>query len=124
MTDADLFRALWEWIPSPLYHELGPVVAADDDMLTIVAERRPGQMPVTLFFAAVHDLLLTGVRHDLRAFYPSVVGPAARPPDGAGPVFTDFVRTHRERLSTLVRTRLVQRHVVGRAALLRLGMWA
>jgi hypothetical protein len=122
--DVEWFRRVVEWIPSPLYREFGPVVAADPSMLELIAQRRPGPNPVTLFFGAVHDLLLAGARHDLAAFYPSVVGADARPPAGAGPVFADFVHGHRDELAALIRVRLVQRHAVARAALLRVGMWA
>jgi hypothetical protein len=122
VVDPELFQTLRDWLPCPLYHELGPVVAKDPELLTIAAQGRPGQMPVTLFFSAVHYLLLAGNPHELRDFYPSVVGSAARPPTGAGPVFVDFVRRHRAEVEAVMRVRLVQRHVVLRAAMLRLGM--
>ena len=52
------FTRLGDW--------MGPVVAADPDMLDVVTHRRPGQIPVSVFFASVHYLLLAGVQHELR----------------------------------------------------------
>ena len=121
---AQEFRNLGDWTFSPLYQALGSVVAGDRDMLELVTHRRPGQVPVTAFFASVHFLLLSGCQHELTEFYPSVVGVAARPPAQAGPALRDFFGQHSGEVDHLVSTRLVQKQVVKRSALLRLGMWA
>jgi hypothetical protein len=121
---AEEFRQLGSWMFSPLYGALGPVVAEDPAMLEVVSHRRPGQVPVSAFFAAVHYLLLSGVEHELREFYPSVFGNGARTPAAAGPALRDFFRRHQAEIDHVVSTRLVQKHVVKRSALLRLGMWA
>jgi hypothetical protein len=100
---------------SPLYRSLCPVVAHDPLSLHLLTKRPVGQQPSYLFFGAVHYLLLRGSRHELRDFYPSVTaGTAGRPPD-AGPALLDFVRTYRDELEELIRTRLVQTNVVRRA---------
>jgi hypothetical protein len=109
---------------SPLYQALCPVVAVDEPLLELLTRRRSGQQPSFLLFAAVHALLLAGVDHGLREYYPSLVGEAARQPDGVGPVFLDFCRTHRAALEELIATRLVQSNVVRRAIGLRFALWA
>ena len=59
---------------SPLYERLSLGIAQDPALLTIAAEGRRDQPLPNLFFAAVHMLLLSGVRHELAKFYPSVTG--------------------------------------------------
>lgn len=108
---------------SPLYRSLCPVVAHDPTSLGLLTQRRTGQQPSYLFFGAVHYLLLRGVQHRLRDFYPSITATAARPQD-AGPVLRDFVRTYTGELGELIRTRLVQTNVVRRACGLLIIMHA
>jgi hypothetical protein len=108
---------------SPLYGRLGAVVADDERLMAIAAEARPGQLPSTLLFAAVHYLLLRDPSHDLAAWYPTAGSP--RTPEGdPGPAFTDFCLTRRAQLVEVVRHRLVQTNVVKRAMALRLGLAA
>ncbi|MFC4150081.1 DUF2332 domain-containing protein [Micromonospora mangrovi] len=109
---------------SPLYRELCGVVADDEPTLELLMRRRPGQQPSFLLFGAVHHLLLGGVEHELRDFYPSVVGTPARDPAAAGPVFLDFCRLHRDQVAELVGTRLVQSNVVRRVLALRCALAA
>ena len=71
---------------SPLYRSLCPVVAHDPMSLGLLTQRRAGQQPSYLFFGAVHYLLLRGVQHRLRDFYPSITGGTAARPQDAGPV--------------------------------------
>ncbi|MFY1692755.1 DUF2332 domain-containing protein [Plantactinospora sp. WMMB782] len=107
---------------SPLYRALCPVVAGDRPTLELLTGRRPGQQASYLFFGAAHYLLLAGVGHPLRDFYPSLVGPAAAQPADAGPVLLDFCRRYRADLGELIRTRLVQTNVVRRAVALRYAL--
>jgi hypothetical protein len=109
---------------SPLYHALCPVVADDKPTLELMRRRRSGQQPSFLLFGAVQYLLLSGVEHDLRQFYPSIVGTPARPPASAGPVFLDFCRRYGQQLEELARARLVQSNVVRRALALRFALAA
>src|ERR1700734_2766178 len=100
---------------SPLYRSLCPVVARDPLSLRLLTRRRAGQQPSYLFFGAVHYLLLSGTQHQLRVFYPSVIGGTAAREQDAGPALLDFVRTYEDELGELIRTRLVQTNVVRRA---------
>ena len=67
---------------SPLYHALSLGVLNDPDMLRLAASCPPSQPSANLLFGAVHYLLLGGVQHPLRDFYPDVVASeeAPRPP--------------------------------------------
>lgn len=111
---------------SPLYQALCPVVAEDQQLLELLTRRRPGQQASFLLFGAVHNLLLDGADHRLRAYYPSVVPESepVRDPADAGPVFIDFCREFRAPLEDLIRTRLVQSNVVRRTIGLRYALWA
>ena len=125
---ADLARHFVEaraiFSTSPLYRHLCGEVAADPQILALLAHRRAGQQPSYLFFGAVHDLLLSGVDHPLREYYPSLAGDAAREPAESGPVLRDFCAVYEAELDERIRTRLVQANVVRRAIALRYAMWA
>jgi hypothetical protein len=105
----------WWYPASPLYRALAPAVAADRAIHELLVERRPGQVPSFLLFGAVHGLLLAGTDHELRRFYPSIVGADAAPAAEAGPAFRDFCAAYRDDLAPIVRRRLVQTNVVKRA---------
>ncbi len=107
---------------SPLYRAFCPVVAGDRTTLALLTDRRAGQQPSYLLFGAVHCLLLGGVRHPLRDFYPSLAGDAALPPEDSGPALLDFCRAHPAELRDLIRTRLVQTNVVKRVFGLRMAL--
>jgi hypothetical protein len=109
---------------SPLYRSLCETVAGDQQVLALLTQRQPGQQAAFLLFGAVHYLLLGGVSHPLRGYCPSLAGPTAADPASAGPVFTDFCRSHEDDLAALIRTRLVQTNVVRRVTGLRLALAA
>jgi len=91
-------------------------------LLELLTERRSGQQASYLFFfAAVHDLLLSGAPHPLREFLPvSCRRRGHAPPADAGPVLIDFLPPSTTTPSRpLVRTRLVQSNVVRRVIGLR-----
>jgi hypothetical protein len=120
---AELFAAsAGHFAGSPLYVRLGPVIAADERLLDLARQGRPGQVPSNLLLASVHYLLLRDPADELAAWYPSVGGGDAT--GDPGPAFTDFCLRHREEIAELVRSRLVQTNVVKRSAALRLGMAA
>lgn len=108
---------------SPLYGALGPVLAESNRVMELVAQRRPGQQPTNLFFAAMHAVVLAGADHPLRDYFASVGG--CRPPDAElGAVALDFCDAFADELLPLVRTRLVQTNVVKRSAALQVGLAA
>ena len=109
---------------SPLYRALSRTVAAEDGLLDLAAQGRAGQYPTFLFFGAVHYLLLSGVRHPLAEFFPSVAGSgrAVAPAEEAGPALVAFCAAHERKLAEVIRTRLVQTNQVQRALGLRLGL--
>ena len=125
---ADLARHFAEaraiFSTSPLYRHLCGDVAADPQILELLTQPRAGQQPSYLFFGAVHDLLLSGVDHPLREFYPSLAGDAVRDPAESGPVLRDFCAVYQAELDGRIRTRLVQTNVVRRAIALRYALWA
>lgn len=109
---------------SPLYQSLCKVVARDQPILELLTQRRTGQQASFLLLGAVHYLLLSGVQHPLRDFYPSLVNTLAKEPEEAGPVLLDFCRSYHDELGTLIRTRLVQTNVVKRSVGLLVALWA
>jgi len=121
---AERFADPDEFASSPLYRALARTVAGSASLLRIAARGRPGQHPSFLFFGAVHALLLAGIDHDLAAYYPSIAGDVARPPDEAGPALVDFCAQFGAELAALIETRLVQTNVVKRSLPLRLGLAA
>jgi hypothetical protein len=111
-----------EFASCPLYQELCRVVAADERLLRLAAEGRPGQQPPYLLLGAVHYLLLSDSAEELGAWYRSIAGDRVRSPPSVGPAFTAFCLERRETLIDLLHHRLVQTNVVKRAAALRLGL--
>ncbi|WP_435349356.1 DUF2332 domain-containing protein [Haloarchaeobius sp. HRN-SO-5] len=131
MTTASDFHDFARWCDdtSPLYARLSRGVAGDDDLLAVADAVADDQPAPNNLFAAVHALLLDGSSHELREFYPSVVGvdgddgvaadapydPAERDPV---PAFRDFVLAHEARIRNLVATRRTQTNAVGRCSVL------
>lgn len=106
---------------SPLYERLSRDLAGRPEGAALLAEAPPAQRRPNLLYAAVHDLLLTGVEHPLAGYYPSVGG--TRPPDAdATPAFLRFVTGHRGAVRARVRTRATQTNEVGRTAALLPGL--
>jgi hypothetical protein len=104
-------------VRSPLYAAICRALADDANALELVlcapaAQRRP-----TLLLAAIHDLLLGGVEHELRAHVPTVAGGrAAR--DDPGALAVAFCREHRDALARVLATRTTQTNEVNRTAAL------
>jgi hypothetical protein len=112
-----------EFTTSPLYRQLSRTVATTEQLLSLACLGRPGQYPTFLFFGAVHRLLLAGADHPLAAFFPSVAGDAARPPDAdAGRALVSFCARFAAELARTISTRLVQTNHVQRSLGLRLGL--
>lgn len=103
------------FITSPLYQSFCNIVAQAQPVLELLTQRRTGQQASFLLFGAIHYLLLSGVQHPLRDFYPSLVDRVTASPREAGPVLLDFCNAHHDELGALIRTRLVQTNVVKRS---------
>lgn len=125
MASRSELRKAFESVPqfqrSPLYTRLGPIVAGDDFLLDLAAKSRAGQQPTFLFFAAVHYLLLGGADHELKQFYPSVVGDTGLPRAQVAAPFVSFCHAYRHELTALLEERLVQTNAVPRSLALWLG---
>ena len=105
---------------SPLYYRLSLAISADEDLLALAIQAKPGQPRPNLFFAAVQRLLIDTSDHALAAFYPNISGGPAPPgelaPDDPAPAFRAFCLEHQEALTHLLATRMVQTNVVRRCA--------
>ncbi|WP_435358099.1 DUF2332 domain-containing protein [Haloarchaeobius sp. DFWS5] len=123
MSLAAHFRDFARWCDdtSPLYASLSHSIAAADDVLSVAAAVPDDQPGPNNLFAAVHALVLRGTDHELRAFYPSVVGPEATTDPTESdpfPAFHDFVLTNEAAVRDLVATRRTQTNAVGRCSVL------
>jgi hypothetical protein len=106
---------------APIYQRMAAGVGADPQLLAIAAVTPAGQNPSILLFAAAQFLLAEHPDHPLARFYPALTGvpaPAADP----YPALRDFVLTHRDQVTEIVATRLVQTNEPGRCAYLYPGL--
>ncbi|MGK9168552.1 DUF2332 domain-containing protein [Inquilinus limosus] len=102
---------------SPLYENLASGIADSPALQLMAARRKKGQPPANLIFGAVHYLLLGGVDHPLKDYYPSVGG--KRPvDDGAFASFEAFCRAYEADLVDIISNRVTNTNEVGRSALL------
>jgi hypothetical protein len=102
---------------SPLYAHISAKIATDSDILTLVAKADRTTTFTNLFFAAVQFLLLSGIQHSLRDFYPNL-STSPRPLQEVYPYFRDFCLSHADEIQELVTTRRVQTNEVRRCAIL------
>lgn len=102
---------------SPLYTNLAARVAEDKRLLEITAQASEKNALPNLFFAAVHFLLLKGIKHQLAAFYPSLNDTTSHY-DYVYPYFRNFVLEHELEIRDLTTTRSVQTNEVARCAIL------
>lgn len=100
---------------SPLYETLSLAIAEDEPTATILASAQESQRRPNLLFAAVHDLLLSGVEHRLADYYASVGG--ALPADeDTFTAFRSFLDTYRGPIDERLRTRATQTNEPGRCS--------
>ncbi len=86
---------------SPVYAVLGPFIAAQPEMLRVAENVPMHKSPSTVFLAAVHVLLLSGVQHHLAEFYPTLGGTKTVSVETEAELcssFLDFYNQHREKL--------------------------
>ena len=107
---------------SPLYRVLSRAVVADEDLIDLAAEARPGQQPPNMLMAATHLLVLKDPELPFARFFASVRGDDAEPPEGAGAEFGAFCAEHRDELTAILRERLVQTNAPRRGVAVRLAM--
>jgi len=101
----------------PLYVALCRHVAASPAWLALMQHVPPTQRVPNLLLASVHDRVLAGVTHPLRAYFPSAGG--ERAPDRELPeIFDDFMVAQGEALARLLATRSTQTNEIGRCAVL------
>ncbi|HEX6475462.1 MAG TPA: DUF2332 domain-containing protein [Candidatus Limnocylindria bacterium] len=104
---------------SPIYATICARLAEDEPIGGLALEAKPGFRTPLILLAAVHHLLLDGLRHPLSAWYPSLTGADARPIDeGLYPAFADLVAAHRHRVAALVATHTTQTNEARRTVLL------
>jgi hypothetical protein len=102
------------------YDALCRGIADDPEVLALIGEAPVRQRRPNLLLAAVHFLLLGGVRHPLAAHYDTVrsmVGDSDSPNDVVTD-FKDFCLTHRVELLELIAVRNTQTNEVGRCCAL------
>jgi len=102
---------------SPLYTRLCRHIADDPEALALAANVPPGQPTPNLLLAAVHYLLLSGLKHPLADFYPSLTA-APDLVDDPYPAFHQFCLVRAEEIRKLLLTRRVQTNEVARCACL------
>jgi hypothetical protein len=101
---------------SPLYAQLCRSIASDPHVLALAAETPPSQPAPNLLLGAVHYLLLSGVKHPLADFYPSLT---SSPDSGdASSAFHNFCLEYASVIRELLMTRRVQTNEVARSACL------
>jgi hypothetical protein len=101
----------------PLYVALCRHVAASPAWLALMTHAPPTQRVPNLLLASVHDLVLAGRSHALRAYFPSAGG--ARPPDAELPAtLDDFMAAQHAALCVSLATRSTQTNEIGRCAVL------
>ncbi|MCC3356041.1 DUF2332 domain-containing protein [Bacillus sp. REN16] len=102
---------------SRLYEFLSLKIAEDDDLLELASHAREGQPSSNLIFGAVHYLLLQGMDHPLREFYPSLVKNPRKVEESFLP-FKNFCLTFSEEIVQLLKEKLVQTNEVRRCSYL------
>ncbi len=105
---------------SPLYHHLASAIADDDDLLSLLAEVRPGQQLPVALFAAVHDRVLAGDAPSLAPYYRSVGGDA--PAIEAFPWFKRFCLAEQGPILDTLAHRNVQTNEVRRSVAIHLAL--
>lgn len=102
---------------APIYQQMAAGTTTDAELLAIAAAARPGQNPPSLLLAAAQYLLAHNRDHPLVRFYPALTGLPASTTDPY-PALRDFVLAHRDQITEIVATRLVQTNEPARSAYL------
>ncbi|WP_422661247.1 DUF2332 domain-containing protein [Paenibacillus sp. EC2-1] len=102
---------------SLLYEHLAANIANDLDLLTLAAHSKSGQPVPNLLLGAVHYLLLSGVEHELGAYYATI---ADQPKEASGAIFyfKDFCIQNENKIIQLLESKRVQTNEVRRCTYL------
>ena len=100
---------------SSLYSALSPKIASDQELLELLLVAPPTQQRANLLFAAVHDLLLSGLDHTASRYYPSVAEEVVSPDEAVFDAFRDLCLSHRSRLRETIAARHTQTNEVRRS---------
>ncbi|MBO0746341.1 MAG: threonylcarbamoyl-AMP synthase, partial [Candidatus Dormibacteraeota bacterium] len=106
---------------SPLYEAISAGVAERPEVLELLLRAQPGQRRPNLLLAAAQALLLEGLDHPLRRWYPDLGG-TLMPSPAAAEAFADLVLSHADRVRAIVATRRTQTNEVLRSASLALAL--
>ncbi len=102
---------------SDLYEFLSLRIAEDEELLNLASEAGEGQPIPNLLFGAIHYLLLKGMDHGLKEFYPTIVE-YPRGPEESFFYFKEFCRLYSQQIKELLKTKLVQTNEVRRCSYL------
>jgi len=117
------FVAAERWFnDSPLYQTLSAAVAHENALLELAAHARAGQQPTNLLMAATHMVVARDPSLPFARFFATVAGSAADPPTAAGAEYPEFCAAHRDALTKLLETRLVQTNEPARATAIRYAL--
>ncbi|MFD1361564.1 DUF2332 family protein [Lentibacillus salinarum] len=89
---------------SELYEFLSLQVASDEQLLELSTYVREGQPRPNMLFGAVHHLLLQGLNHDLKYYYPSITNPPKNKKDSF-PLFKDFCSENEDVIIEILKVR-------------------
>lgn len=103
---------------SELYEFLAMQIAKDDEVLSLALEVPSGQPAPNLLFGAVHYLLLKGIDHPLKRYYPSVTEECQKVNKETYRYFKDFCRKYENEIIAILKSKLVQTNEVRRSAYL------
>ncbi|MGH3972629.1 MAG: DUF2332 domain-containing protein [Pseudonocardiaceae bacterium] len=101
---------------APIYQQMAAGCATDPELLAVAAAQ-PGQNPSSLLLGATQFLLAKHSDHPLIRFYPALTGQPS-PTGDPYPALRDFVLAHREQITKIVASRLVQTNEPARSAYL------
>ncbi len=103
---------------SELYEFLALKVADDTTLLDLCQAVPVGQPTPNLLFGAVHYLLLTGIDHPLKLYYPSVTISTRKIDDDTYGYFKDFCHAFVDEIIPILQKRFVQTNEVRRCGYL------
>lgn len=102
---------------SLLYEYLSEKIAADEELLELCMNVRQDQPVPNTLFGAVHYLLLKGINHPLKEYYPSITERYKKKEEAFQP-FKDFCIKYKDDILSIFKIRYIQTNEVRRCAYL------